>query len=112
MVLCGNPHITLKQEDLSKLSALDHLMRSIEIKQYYNGMSDYFSSMSMYPDVEFRYLIVPTKDIGASMMPLDFSIEQINKCFDIGRSDALKVIELGPNASRMLAIQDNLNLSL
>lgn len=94
MVLCGDNRIE-KKEALERYSTLDHLFRGMEIKSFYNGMNDFNSSTVLYPDVEFRYLIVPTENLSSGFLPLDFSQAQIDKCFEVGKKDARHAVRLG-----------------
>lgn len=94
LVLCGDSKIK-NVDSFHKYSTLDHLFRGMEIKSFYNGMNDYTSSVVMYPDVEFRYLIAPSENLSSGFLPLDFSQSQIDKCFSVGKKDAATAVKLG-----------------
>lgn len=94
LVLCGD-HKIEKKDDIDRYSTLQHFLRGMEVKSFYNGMSDYNSSTILFPDVEFRYLIVPSENLSSGLLPLDFSQKQVDKCFEVGKKDAKKAVELG-----------------
>ena len=95
MVLCGDHKIEMK-ENIDRYNTLEHLMRGIELKSFYNGMSDYNSSTILFPEVNFRYLIVPSESLSSGLLPLDFSQKQVDKCFEVGLKDAKNAVLLGP----------------
>lgn len=94
MVLCGN-HRIKEVDNLHKYSTMQHLLRGHEISSFYNGMNDYNSSLLLYPDVNFRYLIVPSLSLSDSFLPLDFDQKTVDRCFEVGQLDAKNAVELG-----------------
>jgi predicted acylesterase/phospholipase RssA len=98
MILCGsNPPVSGPKKDLSKFSALSHYQRAQEIKSFYDTMNKVERGMSLFPQVNFRYIVSPSESLSASSnpIPLDFSTDHLNKCFDIGRKDAKNAVKLG-----------------
>jgi len=104
MVLCGD-HKLDRKDDLDRYSTLDHLMRSIEVHQFYNGMSDYQSSMILFPEVDFRYFIAPSESINTALFPLDFTQKQVDICFEVGQKDAKNSIKLGHGGYAKVAME-------
>jgi len=94
MILCGN-HRIKEVDNLHKYSTMQHLLRGHEISSFYNGMGDYNSSLVLFPDVNFRYLVVPSESLSDSFLPLDFDQKTVDKCFEIGKKDAENAIKLG-----------------
>ena len=94
MILCGN-HRIKEVDNLHKYSTMQHILRGHEISSFYNGMSDYNSSLILYPDVNFRYLIVPSQSLSDSFLPLDFDQKTVDKCFEVGQKDAENAVKLG-----------------
>ncbi|CAI2373547.1 unnamed protein product [Moneuplotes crassus] len=94
MVLCGN-HRIKEVDNLHKYSTMQHLLRGHEISSFYNGMNDYNSSLLLFPDVNFRYLIVPSESLSDSFLPLDFDQKTVDRCFEVGQKDAKNAITLG-----------------
>lgn len=93
-ILCGD-HSLAEVAELERYDTIDHLVRGIEIKSFFNGMSDYNSSMVLYPDVEFRYIIAPSENIQEGLLPLDFTRTQVDLCFGVGKKDAQSAVKLG-----------------
>lgn len=93
IILCGNKNKINTKEDLHKLSAIDHMLRSIEIKDYYSSINNYKSTMKLHPKVQFRHLIVPSEDISDNLIPLEFSKEQIDRSLELGQKDALSALK-------------------
>lgn len=98
MILCGsNPPVSGPKKDLSKFSALSHYQRAQEIKSFYDTMNKVERAMSLFPQVNFRYIVSPSESLSASSnpIPLDFSKNHLNKCFDVGKKDARNAVKLG-----------------
>lgn len=93
IILCGNENKIKTKEDLHKLSAMDHMLRSMEIKDYYSSINNYRSTMKLHPNVQFRHLIVPSEDISDNLIPLEFSKEQIDRSLELGQKDALSALK-------------------
>jgi predicted acylesterase/phospholipase RssA len=104
MVLCGD-HKIEKRDDVDRYSTLEHLKRGMEIKSFYNGMSDYNSSIALFPDVTFRYLVVPSENLSSGLLPLDFSQAQVDKCFRVGKKDAANAVKLGHGKYGKIALE-------
>ena len=95
-------------DDFSDYNAFKHFLRAFEIKGYTNNMDDYISSMKMYPDVEFRYVISPSEDISSGgIISLDFSEEFVRRCFEVGFKDAENAVKLGPGVHKKLLFEYN-----
>lgn len=50
-------------EEIAKYNTLSNFQRSREISSFYNYMSDYRSSVQMFPDIDFRYFIHPSETL-------------------------------------------------
>ena len=95
LVICNNPSIA-KKDDVDKYNAFGHMLRAMELKDYYNTLNDYNSSMALFPNVTFRYLITPSESITSGLIPLNYNQEQIDRCFRVGEKDAKNAVKLGP----------------
>lgn len=104
MVLCGNHKIDRK-DDIKTYSTFQHLMRGNELASFYNGMGDYNSSLELYPDVNFRYFIVPSENINSGLLPLNFNQAQIDQCFRVGKKDAENAVKLGHFGYAKIALE-------
>ena len=98
MILAGSNGSVLDKDtkkELAEMTALEHYMRGQEIKDFYNIMSDYKSTVKLFPKVDFRYLAFPSKKLSTGVIPLNFNREQIDICFEAGKQDSAIAIELG-----------------
>lgn len=95
MILCANP-VVQPVASVKGYSALAHYLRANEMRDYYQTLSDYNSSIAMFPNVTFRYLIAPSESVTSGLIPLEYSDEQIERCFRVGKKDAENAVKLGP----------------
>ena len=59
-------------------------MRALAIQSYYKTMTDLEQESSFYPDVNFRYTLVPSVEISTGLVPLDFSREHLDELIALG----------------------------
>lgn len=104
MILCANPVVT-KKDDVRTYSALGHFLRGMEMTDYYQTLNDYNSSIAMFPEVTFRYLVSPSESISSGTIPLNYNQEQINRCMRVGQKDAENAVKLGPGVSAKLYLE-------
>lgn len=52
-----------------------------------------YNARLAYPEVNFRYTLLPSKTIPGSLVPLDFKPTDLKEGFDVGVSDALNAIK-------------------
>mmetsp|Transcript_13623 Transcript_13623/g.21323 ORF Transcript_13623/g.21323 Transcript_13623/m.21323 type:complete len:236 (+) Transcript_13623:251-958(+) len=69
-------------------SALTNWKRAREIKKFWNGMNQILAYLFYFPDVNFRYLGIPTSDIGGNIGRIDFSKNTTWPIQELGRHDA------------------------
>jgi len=65
--------------------------RIMEIMNYANGMKDYLNALLDYPEVDFRYIIMPSSPIP-SAGGIGFNHEDILEGIALGEKDATNVI--------------------
>lgn len=94
IILCSEYNLTVKG-DIKKLNAIDHFRRAKRIEEYIDNMQDIQRALMLYPDVTFRYVLGPSEALSNSPIPLDFSKDHLDKCFEIGKNDARRAIEMG-----------------
>lgn len=68
-------------------------------------MTDLEQESSYYPEVNFRYTLVPSENIATGPVPLDFTREHLDELIELGERDALDAIALGPGGNRELMMQ-------
>eukprot|EP00343_Euplotes_focardii_P000758 CAMPEP_0205800326 /NCGR_PEP_ID=MMETSP0205-20121125/1962_1 /ASSEMBLY_ACC=CAM_ASM_000278 /TAXON_ID=36767 /ORGANISM="Euplotes focardii, Strain TN1" /LENGTH=337 /DNA_ID=CAMNT_0053063257 /DNA_START=32 /DNA_END=1042 /DNA_ORIENTATION=- len=94
IILCSFYSLT-PIEEIRKYGPLDHYFRGIEIQDWQNNMQDVERAVRNYPKVNFRYVIGPSTQLSGSPIPLDFSRSHLDKCFEIGKNDAIKAVGMG-----------------
>jgi predicted acylesterase/phospholipase RssA len=94
IILCSSYNLT-EPGELKKFKPLDHFIRAQEIMEWHSLMADLDNQMDFYPAVNYRYILGPSVQLSNSPLPLDFSPEHLEFCFDIGKQDARKAIALG-----------------
>ena len=83
-------------------------MRALSIQRFYKTMSDLEQEESYYPDINFRYTLVPSRSITTmGPVPLDFSREHLDELIELGEQDALDALALGPRGARELMLEQN-----
>ena len=60
----------LKKVDASNYLSINMLWRYLEISRYYGNMDGLLRAQFAYPDVTFRSIVSPTKDLPSSTIPL------------------------------------------
>lgn len=92
-------------KDFTKYNAFAHLMRMRELQTFDDDMQDIIRSMQLYPKVNFRYVVGPSQVLSNSPIPLDFSKDHLDKCFEVGKKDARNAIQLGEGGYRDAMIE-------
>ena len=64
IVVCGNPQMTPWKDPNN---AFDNYMRYRDVKSYHSQVNDVFGMMQSYPKVNYRYVVLPTSDLGNAM---------------------------------------------
>lgn len=103
IILCSEAHLP-NATDFSKYTPLNHYLRAQQIQEWVDTMQDIERSLSLFPDVNFRYVLGPSETLSNSPIPLDFSKDHLDYCFEIGKKDAHKALELGEGVYRDLLL--------
>ena len=81
IVLWGN-YSPVEDDKLKSYTSLEHFLRGRDIDKYFNDMSDFNSTVVLYPNVNWRYLVAPSENLDENpFVSINFSQEQIDKCF-------------------------------
>jgi len=86
-------------QNASSLSALQMLMRADEISSFWDSVSGLNSSVQMFPEVEFRYAVMPSEMLEDSILPIEFNEEQMMAMIELGKEDAKRVVQMGKGES-------------
>eukprot|EP00344_Euplotes_crassus_P005309 CAMPEP_0197004298 /NCGR_PEP_ID=MMETSP1380-20130617/21202_1 /TAXON_ID=5936 /ORGANISM="Euplotes crassus, Strain CT5" /LENGTH=349 /DNA_ID=CAMNT_0042423043 /DNA_START=24 /DNA_END=1073 /DNA_ORIENTATION=+ len=99
-----NSGAVLNKMNVSDYKTLPMVMRYLEIERYYDTMELLERALQDFEGVNFRYLVVPSKKVEPTIIPMDFSHKEIQKMIKEGREDAKKVLseEHGANYRKVL----------
>jgi predicted acylesterase/phospholipase RssA len=78
----------------TEFKTLDVFSRTYEIKQYDNKVWELYTAIRAYPDVYFRYAIIPSANLEPA---LNFTKSAIEFDIALGISDTLKILEQQPS---------------
>jgi len=79
----------------SAMITSDVLGRVQNIKSYDHSMWYMYNAMLAYPNVNYRYMIVPSQPLAGSILPLDFDLANLQSELALGESDAANVLANG-----------------
>lgn len=78
-------------------NAIDNFLRYQEISFYYDLMNDVVEFKRLRPEVNYRYLLMPSEDLGYNL--LDFTNSTMFPMAQLGMADAEKVMGMGEGAA-------------
>ena len=81
----------------TSFKTLDVISRVSEIKGYNSGIWYYNEAARAYPDVKFRYVVIPSSKLPGGIIPLNFNQTVIEESVQMGKVDAARVIMEGQN---------------
>ena len=74
-------------------NALSNFLRHNQIKDYFERIDDLREIQLAFPEVEYRYLIIPKNQLDPMYRELDINHELMQKLIDMGYNDALDAID-------------------
>jgi len=92
VILCNTAQ-KVRREDTKNWSTMNNYFRYQQISKYYSFLSDYEEIERGYPDVNFRYILVPKDDLPSSLLTLDFEHEAMMQMIKIGEDQARELIQ-------------------
>lgn len=96
IVMCGSPSI---DPTTSTGNAISNFLRYYNIDSYYSGINDVLEFKKTRPNVQYRYLVMPSKPIGGGLDMLNFSPANTKPLIELGKADAANAINLGNGES-------------
>jgi hypothetical protein len=85
-------------EEMLKYGTIDHYERAKSLKSFYDSLNKIESAEFLYPNVEFRYVVMPSQSLSiGNPIPLEFNNKQIDHSFEIGKKDTRNAVKLGPH---------------
>ena len=88
MISCHHYHL---QEESTDYKTFDVYSRTNSIKSYDKGMYELYYAFEAYPNVNFRYYVMPST--GLEGIPLEFGREAVSKSWNQGIGDSKNCIE-------------------
>ena len=83
----------LEEVDPTKQKSMNALLRMFAIWNYDRGTHDVDETIHSFPNVKFRYLVKPTKDLPNSTTPLIFDKEELEFMINVGIQDAKDLVQ-------------------
>lgn len=100
MIFCSGAHLVPLPE-VSKLTVTEVLSRVSAVKSYDSAMWFAYNAMNAYPQVNYRYIIVPSQGMPGGLVPLDFDPKNLEQEMTLGTSDAHNVVQNGLDPVQM-----------
>lgn len=94
IVMCSGD--VLNDVDVSKFNSIQMLKRYTEIATFQKTMVWITQGKSNFPRVNFRYIVSPKGTISNEWIPIGFEHKEILRLIELGRTDAISVVEEGP----------------
>lgn len=104
-VIRCKPNKLVQVKDVSEFTSLKMLGRYIDISTNNFFMSELNEIYKNFPDVNYRYLITPEKDLPSSFPPLNFTKEEVEKMIAIGIEDGEDFIKKYKNGNWREALE-------
>jgi hypothetical protein len=96
IAICGHAQISTESQIGDTVS---NFLRFREIKKYYKELDDIIEFQQAEPDINFRYLFVPSEPLKSGIQELNFTAAATGPMVELGKSDAAHVISLGEGKS-------------
>jgi len=100
-IIFTGPYYALPAE--TKMTTIDVYKRIAEIAYYDAKMKNYYSAMTAWPDVNFRYAIFPSVQMpGGFIEPLNFNQTILEWEVQLGKNDTANIIQKGVSGRTVL----------
>lgn len=86
VILSGNPHMHHVYAKIFNAFAV--AQRTFEVMDYYKRMYGILRAKNGHPDVKFRYVVGPLREMPTRIVPSDYSPDDVAKQLAIGERDA------------------------
>ncbi len=104
VIYCANS--TIADVDASKYNGYQMYTRGNDISQWRKATFGYTFTKQSYPDVNWRYFIIPSQKLPNQAIPLDFKAENLDFMINLGSQDALTAMSEGAGVSAERVYQD------
>lgn len=93
VILCTGAHLNDVVQEGDK--TLQMLSRYLSINSYLSALDDLLHAYDDNPDIDFRYVIMPSSPLPSGEIPLDFDPAEIQTMIALGRNDTQTVVSKG-----------------
>lgn len=76
-------------------NAISNFLRYYNIESYYGGMNDILEFKKTRPNVQYRYLMIPTGKVASGLDMINFNPSNTQPMIELGKKDAANAIKLG-----------------
>jgi len=96
LILCDSKSIS----DIGDTgNALNNFLRYYSIQSYYNGMNDILEFKKTRPNIQYRYMIIPTGALANGLDLINFNPTTIKPMIELGKKDAATAMAMGEGVS-------------
>lgn len=98
VIMCSGLQITYQNES-HDYNTMHNYDRYRQFKSYYRYMSDLDEITRGFPEINFRYIVVPKQRLPSGYIPLGFKHDSIEQMIQAGYEDATAVIKQYPRGN-------------
>lgn len=89
--MSGNPHLHHVYAKI--FNAFSVAKRTFELQAYYERMYGIMRAKNGHPEIVFRHVIGPLREMPSKIVPIDYRPEEVKKQIEVGQKDAEVFIE-------------------
>lgn len=83
-------------------STLEVMWRVQKVKSYNTAISYYFNAVNAFPDVNFRYIILPQTALPGGFVPLDFTKDVLDLEIVLGKQDTKRILDSNQDTRQVI----------
>jgi hypothetical protein len=91
VVISGDSHLAHKQASL--LNMFGVMSRYFEFQQFYRRTFGILRAQASHPEVDFRYVIGPQREMSNKVVPVEFTQNEVASLLDLGKKDAKYIVQ-------------------
>jgi len=98
-LLMLSAHKSFAEADVSKYNSIQVLIRTLELMSYQDSMIGFIRAQQSYPNINFRYVISPSKALPSGSLPFSYNHNDIQAMMAQGAQDAKDAVAKGAGVS-------------
>jgi len=87
-------------------NTIGNFLRYREIKKYYKGLRDILEFEKAEPEVDYRYLFIPSQPLPGGIHELNFTYGAVEPMIELGMKDAQDLINMGEQGKGMHVLKE------